>query len=145
MRFCLIHSFAILLVATAAHGAEVPTVKHIVNMEYPPLMRTAGIEGTIEATGIIKPDGSVERVEYPGDHNFAFPLLEIATTENLLKWRFSECPAGECRVTITYVFVFKGTCTTICGATTFEVDLPDNKVTLTTARMIFREKMLAPQ
>lgn len=57
---------------------------HRVNPAYPPLAKSARIQGTVEFTAIISKDGSVQNLKLISGH----PLLVNAARDAILQWRY---------------------------------------------------------
>lgn len=83
-------------------------LRRVIAMEYPPIARSASLQGKVELAATVSPGGDVKAVHIQsGPQPLSLPAKDV-----LLKWRFTGCPvrAGECEVAFIFSFVLDGTC-----------------------------------
>jgi hypothetical protein len=77
-------------------------------MEYPPVARSAFLQGKVEAKASISPEGDVKDIRL----QTGSPLLFLAVKDVLSKWKFTGCSARarESELAFVFSFVLDGTC-----------------------------------
>jgi protein TonB len=65
-------------------GVSEANLMHRVQPLYPPLARTAHVEGTVEFTATISKEGAIENLQLVRGH----PLLVDAARQAILQWRY---------------------------------------------------------
>ena len=67
--------------------------------QYPAMLRSMRLEGTVRADVLVAPDGSVKSVEVKGGH----PMFGVAAEKALREWKWAPAP-HETHETVTLIF-----------------------------------------
>ena len=110
MRICMVCGWIsvsaafLLLIASPQSIVSDWTPKRIFGMDYPVLAARARVEGQMEITCTIKPDGSVESA-VPSWPARPHPLLVKFAEENAKRWLFKKNTSSTAnRITLSYTF-----------------------------------------
>ena len=89
--------------ATAQVQVPQLCVVHVETLHYPPLARSANVQGEVKVSAMVDEDGSVILPALETGH----PLLAAAAIANLRRWKFRPPTGRAVPIEVTYEFVVR--------------------------------------